>query len=160
MTLLISVEGLITVLVIEGLPRFKETGNYLPSESALGCMGWCFLQGRQCHPWQPGTGDGGPCPPDPGEGTHGGWQLWGSERDGDGLGRRRGQAVLLQVCLWCCCLNMLLLVIALARWGSGANFISCVSAVIALQETVVRKGKAGWGRDDAVAPFLSISKEL
>lgn len=52
MTLLISVEGLITVLVIEGLPRFKQTGNYLPSEPALGCMGWCFLQGRQCPPWR------------------------------------------------------------------------------------------------------------
>lgn len=51
MTLLISVEGLIMVLVIEGLPRFKQTGNYLPSEAALGCMGWCFLQGRQCPPW-------------------------------------------------------------------------------------------------------------
>lgn len=51
MTLLISVEGLITVLVIEGLLRFKQAGNYLPSEAALGCKGRCFLQGRQCPPW-------------------------------------------------------------------------------------------------------------
>ena len=54
---------------------------------------------------------------------------------------------------------MLLLVIALAWWGSGANFISWVSVVIALQETAVRKGRAGWGRADAVAAFLSISRE-
>lgn len=67
--------------------------------------------------------------------------------------------MLLQVCLWCCCLNMLLVVIALAWWGSGANFISLVSVVIALQETVVRKGRAGWGRADAVAPFPSIPRE-
>lgn len=78
-------------------------------------------------------------------------------RDGEGLGRRRGQAVLLQVCLWCCCSNVLLLVIALARWGSGANVINLVSVVIAVQETVVRKGKAGWGRADALALFFAIS---
>lgn len=52
MTLLISVEDLITVLVIEGLPRFKRAGNYLSSEAALVCMGRCFLQGRQCPPWR------------------------------------------------------------------------------------------------------------
>lgn len=51
MTLLISVEGLITALVIEGLSRFKQTGNYPPSEIPLGCIGRCFLQGRQCTPW-------------------------------------------------------------------------------------------------------------
>lgn len=42
--------------------------------------------------------------------------------------------MLLQVCLWCCCLNVLLSVIALARWGSGPNFISLVSVVIAGHE--------------------------
>lgn len=103
MTPLISVEGLITVLVIEGLPRFKQTGNYLPSEPAVGCMGRCFLQGRQCPP-QSNLALGmvahalqtlgrGPIA----SGSH------GAQRDRAGLGRRRGQAVLLQVCLWCCC---------------------------------------------------------
>lgn len=108
---------------------------------------------------QPDTGDGGLCPPECGEGTHKGWQLWGAGRDEEGLGRRRGQVVLLQVCLWGCCLNMLLPLIALAWWGSGANFIRLVSVIIALQETAVRKAEAGWERDDAVAPFLSISKK-
>ena len=103
---------------------------------------------------QPAAGDGGPCPPDPGDRTHVEWQPWGSGRDGEGLGKRRGQAVLLQVCLWHCCSDTLPLVIALARWGSGANCVSLVSVVIALQETAVRKGRA-----DAVAPFLSISRE-
>lgn len=56
-------------------------------------------------------------------------------------------------------LVLLLLVIALARWGSGANFISLVSVVIASPEIVVAKGRAGWGRAGAAAPFLSICEE-
>lgn len=51
MTPLISVQGLITVLVIAGLPRFQQAGLNLPSEAVPGCMGQCFLQGRQCPPW-------------------------------------------------------------------------------------------------------------
>lgn len=50
MTPLIRVEGLIMVLVIEGLSGFKQPGNYLPSEAALGHIGLCFLQGKQCPP--------------------------------------------------------------------------------------------------------------
>lgn len=50
MTPLISVESLIAVLVIEGLPGFKQAGNYPPSEAALGCKGRCFLQGRHWPP--------------------------------------------------------------------------------------------------------------
>lgn len=63
--------------------------------------------------------------------------------------------MLLQVCLWRCRLDTLLLVIALARWGSGANFISLVSAAIAFRETALRKGRAAWGRADAVAHSFS-----
>lgn len=136
MTPLISVQDLIMVLVIAGLPRFQQAGLNLPSEAALGCMGRCFLQGRQCPPWSslaPGMVALALTP--------WGWgiTLGGSCGLREGLGRRRGQAVLLQVCLWCCCLNVLLSVIALAQWGSGANFISLVSVVIAGHE-----GGQGW----------------
>lgn len=80
------------------------------------------------------------CSPDPelqqvlacGQGMHGRRQL----------GRRRGQAVWLQV-RWCCGPTVLLLVIALAWWGSRANFISLVSVVIALLEGSGEKGQ-GW----------------
>lgn len=71
------------VLVIEGLPRFKQTGNYLPSEPAVGCMGRCFLQGRQCPPWSSlALGVVARALQTLGKGTHGGWQPWGSERWG------------------------------------------------------------------------------
>lgn len=97
-----------------------------------------------------GAGDSDLCPLDhagPGRGQGTWWHPWGSGGDGEGVGRKRGEAVLL------------LLVIALAWWGSGANFISLVSVVIASPEIVVAKGRAGWGRADAVAPFLSICEE-
>lgn len=156
MTPLISVGGLITVLVIEGLPGLKQAGNYPPSEAALGCKGRCFLQGRRWPPRSspvlgvvarvPQTLGGTP----PSGGSRGAQGAAGRE----GLGRG-GQAVFLQVCLWRCRLGTLLPVIALARWGSGANFISLVSAAIALREAVLRKGRAAWGRAGAVARSFS-----
>lgn len=55
--------------------------------------------------------------------------------------------MLLQVCSWCCCLSVLLSVIALARGGSGLNFISLVSVVIAGH----KEGQGWMGRADAAA---------
>lgn len=117
MTRLISIKGLIImVLVIERLPRLKQTGNYLPSEA-----GW----------------DRASCKV--------GCALHGAEDDAWGRRRRRGRAVWLQV-RWCCGRTVLLLVIALSWWGSGANFISLVSVVIALLEgSSERAGLGGEG---------------